>query len=86
MYTVLMTDILFDEDSDYQRPVVPTIQKSFFTRLVLTTGIVKDDEHVKYVLLGALVVIVLATIFVIMTGGSSGYVTSSQNLPNAYGP
>lgn len=56
-----MSDIQFDEEQQYQRPIYQAEQKSFLTRLVLSTGIVSTDKGAQYVLLGiAIIAAILA--------------------------
>lgn len=80
-----MTNIQFDEEQQYQ-PAQRAEQKSFLVRFILSTGIVSTEKQSEYVLLGIVIVIILATISIIMTGGVSRYAMPTQGLPSAYGP
>jgi len=70
-----MAEIRFNEEQEYQ-PVRPDQQfgkKSFFIRLVLTTGIVSTDKAAEYILLGTAVLVIILSIFIFtfMSGGSA---------------
>ena len=54
-------DIQFEEESQ-QQPVYQEQQKSFFVKLILSTGIVSSDKGAEYVLLG---IAAIATILAI---------------------
>lgn len=75
-----MTDIQFDEEQEYQRPV-QIEQKPYFVRLVLATKIVSTDKQAEYVLLcfaicGLLAAIGLWIVFL------SSHAVIAPSLPN----
>ncbi|MDO8566526.1 MAG: hypothetical protein Q7R58_00035 [bacterium] len=61
-----MTDIQFDEEQEYPQSVVPQ-QQSALIRLVLATGIVKNEASARYVLIGISAAAFIATGFVLMS-------------------
>ncbi len=69
-----MTDIQFDEEQEFSRPIALPKQ-STFVRLVLKTGIIKTEQGANYFLLG-LVVICVCIIFFVVT--SQGHTSSSS--------
>jgi hypothetical protein len=65
-----MADIQFEEEG-FERQLSP-VKKSFFTRLVLSTGIVSTDKDAQNVLAGfAVLMLVLAFLIPVLFGASS---------------
>lgn len=82
-----MSDISFEEDQALAPPRAAS-ESSYLTRLVLMTGIVKDEAQVQYVLLGIAVICILIAAGLFLFGGVSGsgpapLTPSSPNWPKA---
>ena len=69
LFTPIMADIQFEEER-FERQV-PPVKKSFFTKLVLSTGIVSTDKDAQYVLVGfAVLMLALAFLIPLLFGSS----------------
>ena len=64
-----MTDIKFSEDEQYQ-PAYQVAKKQFLVRLVLSTGIVTNDEAAEKVLLGVAILFFILSLFFFFGGFS----------------
>ncbi len=70
-----MSDVQFEESNFQGRFTPVSSQLPTLVRLVLKTGLVKDEKQANYVLIGIAVVAVISTIFVIKSnfgGAQSG--------------
>ena len=64
-----MTDLQFDEDKEFSRPIVES-KPPALVRLVLSTRIVSTTEAANYVLLGIAAVCVLAAFFLVFSSAA----------------
>lgn len=62
-----MTNIQFEEDSQFRQFQQPNKRKPLFIRLVLATGVVKTDRQAEYILLGIAVIGILITASVLFS-------------------
>lgn len=75
-----MANIQFEEEQQYQQQCQTGEQKPFFTRLVLATGIVSDDKHAQYVLLGVAVLILILAFMIPSFTGSGARAPTNQDI------
>jgi len=66
-----MSNIQFDEESRYARPLFNSEKRSWLANLVIKTGLAKDSAGAQKVLLVVFMLAVLGTIFIWWPSGTS---------------
>lgn len=65
-----MTELQFQEDQEFSRPVIAP-QQSLFIRLAYKTGLVQTERGAEYLLLSIAAIGILFTVFMLFSNGGS---------------
>lgn len=75
-----MAEIQFEEEQQFRQFQQPVEKKSFFVRLVLSTGLAKTDRQAEYVLLGVTVIFILLAFILPKFIGGGSHVTAPDSV------